>query len=371
MSKAQPVERELIQASYSMTKGNWDIYIAFFERSFNLLLSGGVLTFITPDKWISKPFGDELRRVTTVWLQSILQAGRAVFSGSKVDAIVTLYARRESDRIHILDYRNEEITFKRTVPKHKLKAPFAYDWLFSDSADLLEKIERSNLTLSKYGAAENACATSDAYKLKSFIGDAPSGKVGESFLRVINTGTIGKYVSRWGQRDMTYLGDKYKRPVVKKSEFLRAFPNTYGTKSLKPKIIIKGLNLLDACLDAAGTTIPGKTTLIATAREQDDLRVLLAIINSSVAFFYLKEKYPASSYNQGTTFTKDMLNALPVPKMNDRDRQRLISLVDNILTNKGSNDNAATKAERELDTLINSLYGLTEDDLKTIHKRTN
>src|SRR6185437_5411770 len=64
MSKTNPKLRELIQASYSMTKGNWDIYIAFFEKGFSLLRKDGWLAFITPDKWISKPFGDALRKST-------------------------------------------------------------------------------------------------------------------------------------------------------------------------------------------------------------------------------------------------------------------------------------------------------------------
>jgi adenine-specific DNA-methyltransferase len=294
------------------------------------------------------------------------KAGRAVFSGSKVDAIVTLYAHWKSDTIDVLDYKNEEIKFKRTVPKQKLKLPYAYDWLFSDYADLLEKIEQGNATLSKYGFAENACATSDAYKLKEFIQEAPTRTIGEAFLRVINTGTIGKYLSRWGLREMTYLGNKYKCPVVKKSEFVRAFRNSYGTKSLKPKVIIKGLNLLDACLDPQGTTIPGKTTLIATASDQGDLKLLLAVLNSSIAFFYLKEKYPASSYNQGTTFTKEMLNSLPVPNFSDQERKQIIELVTKILANGDGSGGHAGNDQLELNRLMGTLYGLSDQELAVI-----
>ena len=60
MTKTNADVRKQIQRSYQFTKGNWDIYIAFFELGFRLLNHQGVLTFITPDKWISKPFGDAL-----------------------------------------------------------------------------------------------------------------------------------------------------------------------------------------------------------------------------------------------------------------------------------------------------------------------
>ena len=62
------------------------------------------------------------------------------------------------------------------------------------------------------------------------------------------TGTIGRYVSKWGKREMTYLKDKYLQPVVNKSKFQKDFSNSYGAKSILPKLIIKGLTLLDAVL---------------------------------------------------------------------------------------------------------------------------
>ena len=58
MAKENPEMRKLIPSSYSLTKGSWDIYIAFFEKGFQASEQSGVLSFITPDKWISKPFGE-------------------------------------------------------------------------------------------------------------------------------------------------------------------------------------------------------------------------------------------------------------------------------------------------------------------------
>jgi hypothetical protein len=54
--------RNYLVSKLKYTRGNWDIYIAFFEVGFNLLSNSGVITYITPDKWISKPFGYELRK---------------------------------------------------------------------------------------------------------------------------------------------------------------------------------------------------------------------------------------------------------------------------------------------------------------------
>ena len=359
--------RATIQSSYSMTKGNWDIYIAFYEKGFGLLSKNGILSFVTPDKWISKPFGDEMRRQTNDKIVSILKAGRKVFESVNVDAIVTVFINRPQLQLHIYDFENKEVALKRVIEKKTLKPPYAYDWLFSDFFGLFDKIESHKGKLSDQALCENACATSDAYKLKDFVQEGPNTEAQSKFLRIINTGTIGKYVSKWGHREMVYLGQRYLRPVVNKRNFLNEFQNSYGRKSVKPKLIVKGLNLLDACLDADGTVIPGKTTLMISSENLATLKVLLAIINSKVAFFYLKEKYPASSYNQGTTFTKDMINNFPIPNATPEQQQVLAGKVEAILSAKANAAAADTsRLEAEIDELVADLYGLDDDERKLV-----
>jgi adenine-specific DNA-methyltransferase len=134
---------------------------------------------------------------------------------------------------------------------------------------------------------------------------------------------------------------------------------------------MKGLNLLDVCLDAEGVTIPGKTTLMITSSTVETLKFIAAILNSSVAFFYLKEKYPASSYNQGTTFTKGMINDLPIPHVKPSERAKLLSCVENILTARQRDVEAdASAMERELDQLVYALYGLTAAERAIVEAAT-
>jgi hypothetical protein len=88
---------------------------------------------------------------------------------------------------------------------------------------------------------------------------------------------------------------------VDKAQFLEYFPNSYGEKSLKRKIIIKGLTLLDACIDLKGEIIPGKSTMMIPASEET-LYLLMGIINSKIMIFYVKQKYASSSYNGGSSY---------------------------------------------------------------------
>jgi type I restriction-modification system DNA methylase subunit len=52
MTREDPELRQAVQRSYSFTKGNWDIYIAFYEKGFDLLQRSAAISYITPYKLI-------------------------------------------------------------------------------------------------------------------------------------------------------------------------------------------------------------------------------------------------------------------------------------------------------------------------------
>ena len=112
--------RELISKTYSAAKGNWDIYIAFFELGFRVLNQNGVVVFITPDKWISKPFGSELRKLSIDSISIIVKAGREVFGSSKVDAIISCFTKSRTPTLDLLTIENGEFKLKRMVDKQLL-----------------------------------------------------------------------------------------------------------------------------------------------------------------------------------------------------------------------------------------------------------
>ncbi|MBK5294086.1 MAG: hypothetical protein JJE04_20715 [Acidobacteriia bacterium] len=101
------------------------------------------------------------------------------------------------------------------------------------------------------------------------------------------------------------------------------------------------------------------------------LKVLAAIVNHPLLLFYLRERYPASSYNQGTTFTKDMLNDQPVPKLSSRQMEDLADLVDKITQEKprGTSAVAESSTEQILNNLIYRFYGDGDAEIEVIERR--
>ena len=97
-------DRNYISNHYSYTKGNWDIYIAFFERGLNLIKHNGNLIYITPDKWITKPFGLAFREQCLYKFHSIIKVGRDVFESALVDSILTIMYKDETSKLTVGDY---------------------------------------------------------------------------------------------------------------------------------------------------------------------------------------------------------------------------------------------------------------------------
>lgn len=356
--------REFISKNYKSTKGNWDIYIAFFERGLGLLNENGTLVFITPDKWLSKPFGESLRTNEISRIKSILVAGRKVFDSAKVDSVITVFTKTQHQHLEIFEFEDGVPTKRREIPKDLFEAPFALDSAFSNHFDFLLRCVAEMDSLGDLCNFENACATSDAYKLKPLVQNLEGDFDSSRYFKVINTGTILPFSSKWGTSEIVYLGNKYLRPVVDRELFFQEFPNTYSEKAKKPKLIIKGLNLLDATLDAYGQYIPGKTTLIGTAESMNDMYFAMGVLNSPFALFYLKNRYPASSYNQGITFTKDMLSALPIPKgITAIQVGEYAKLILNIFDNASLEGFNLGEARKSANEYLMKLYGFTEGEL--------
>ena len=101
MTRSWLREREYLAKNFKQTRGNWDLYIAFLELGCNLMSNRGYLSFITPDKWISKDFGTAIRKRILPGLMSFLPVGRDVFESSLVNSLVTIVGARPTKKVQV------------------------------------------------------------------------------------------------------------------------------------------------------------------------------------------------------------------------------------------------------------------------------
>jgi len=364
--------REALAQRWPSARGNWDLYIVFMELGLALTAQHGTMAFLTPDKWLAKPFGAAFRAHHLGKIARIVALGRDVFERARVDSIVAVYRKSGTDRIETARLEGTALTPLARVHKRELEAPWTLDALLSPHYAFVQRVMRAHSTLGSLLHCENACATSDAYRLAPLIEEAqetPGGFDAQRYYRVVNTGTLSRYASRWDSKPMTYLGRRYAQPVVERARFASTFANSYRAKADAKKVVVKGLTHLHAALDLTGGTIPGKTTLILRSDDEHLLKFAAAVLNCPLAGFVTRARHGASSYNGGVAFTKAMIDALPVPA-DAGVRAEIARMVDALLRLKQSGTQTQCEAlEREIDLALYAAYGLGQEEIEIIEGR--
>ncbi|MEX3952635.1 N-6 DNA methylase [Paraburkholderia sp. EG287B] len=370
INQGQRALRERLARRWPSARGNWDLYIVFMELGLALLKPGGAMAYLTPDKWLSKPFGNALRARHLDKIERIVRLGRDVFEQARVDSIITLFRESGTPAIATARMDGETLTELAQTDKRTLATPWPLDALLSPHAAFVQRFARAHATLGSLLPCENACATSDAYRLAPLVEAADGRFQPDRHYRVVNTGTLGRYVSRWRSKPMTYLGRRYAAPVVERKRFASTFTNGYGAKARAKKVIVKGLTRLDATLDLAGDTIPGKTTLILRADDENLLKFAAALLNCPLSLFLIRAKYGASSYNGGVAFTTAMIDALPVPD-GASVRSEVADCVTRLLRAGQSGSDAAEVdgIAREIDRRLYAAFGLSPQEIDLVEGR--
>ncbi|RAR55757.1 Eco57I restriction-modification methylase [Paraburkholderia unamae] len=370
INEGQRALREQLTRRWPSAKGNWDLYIVFMELGLALLRPGGAMAYLTPDKWLSKPFGEAFRARHIGKIKRIVALGRDVFEQARVDSIVTLYGEAGTDVVTTARIDATALTELAQTGKRTLEAPWRLDALLSPHHAFAQRLARSHPTLGSLLPCENACATADAYRLAPLVEEAAGRYSRERHYRVVNTGTLGRYRSRWGTKPMTYLGNAYAEPVVERERFAATFANGYRAKAAAKKVIVKGLTRLDAALDLAGDTIPGKTTLILRAHDDDLLMFAAALLNCPLSLFLIRARFGASSYNGGVAFTKAMIDTLPAPA-DASVRHAIAARVSALLRcpHEGTGGEQAAAMARDINACLYAAFGLTAQEIDLVEGR--
>ncbi len=111
--------------------------------------------------------------------------------------------------------------------------------------------------------------------------------------------------------------------------------------------------------DAAGTLSLNSCNVLIPRIRGLRTKYILAVLNSGVASFFLREKYGS------VKLLRSHIESLPIPKADEEEQARIEALVDGILSGGD-----AAEAQKEIDQKIAALYGLTEEEKRTVFEGT-
>ncbi|WP_454974287.1 Eco57I restriction-modification methylase domain-containing protein [Capnocytophaga gingivalis] len=369
MTNVMPKLREQYSQIFTCAKGNWDMFVIFVEMGINLCWSGGIYSFILPNKLIAAKYTSKLRE--KIVINDIIEIrdysrlpvfiNAAVYPCTIVGHKTLSKNGNNSSRFIVMrtvkEIERENSTLQEIIGSEYWDVFFRSEIEFS----IIKKFLAHKTILSDKWNVIGSATVAEAYELKKVLYDA---KNASSSLKVINTGTIDPYKSLWGIKSMQYIKGKYQYPRVSQSDLMTISKRRYN-QAMSNKIIVAGMSSRIEAVYDDGETLGGKSTTIIMG---DDLRFLLGLLNSKLVSFSINILYNSIKMAGGylNIGTREIEN-IPIPIASPVVQHSIESLVDGILEKICENTQMdSSNLENEIDGLVYSLYGLSEDEIKIV-----
>ena len=369
MTNVMPKLREQYSQIFTCAKGNWDMFVVFVEMGISLCRSGGIYSFILPNKLIAAKYTSKLRE--KIVINDIIEIrdysrlpvfiNAAVYPCTIVGHKTLSKNGNNSSRFIVMrtvkEIERENSTLQEIIGSEYWDVFFRSEIEFS----IIKKFLAHKTILSDKWNVIGSATVAEAYELKKVLYDA---KNGSSSLKVINTGTIDPYKSLWGIKSMQYIKGKYQYPRVSQSDLMAISKRRYN-QAMSNKIIVAGMSSRIEAVYDDGETLGGKSTTIIMG---DDLRFLLGLLNSKLVSFSINILYNSIKMAGGylNIGTREIEN-IPIPIASPVVQHSIESLIDGILEKICENTQMdSSNLENEIDSLVYSLYGLSEDEIKIV-----
>lgn len=393
-----------------------DLFVYFYEKSVNLLKKGGILSFISSNKYFRSGYGEKLRQFLSkdTCIKQIIDFGDApVFSSIAYPSIILL-AKEKSDgnEVQALNWQPEAPIddFKEVFQKRSFlitqKVLTSDGWRLETPAvlRLLEKLRKSGKPLGEYvnGRFYRGILTglNEAFVIDRATRDrlikehkSSSGLL-KPFLR-------GRDVKRWRvdfqeqylikiessenkshpwsgksnrEAEKVFAGSysaihnhlmQFRQQLIDRDDQGRYFWElrscSYWQEFEQPKIIYPDIAQTSAfTLDIKNYYLANTLYLIPRNN------MLLGLLNSK-AIFWLYTKISSQIRGGFVRFIAQYVSQLPIPDANATAKQNIEKIVTNILkTKQGTSGSDVSGLESDLNDHIYHLFNLTPDEIKII-----
>src|SRR3989344_2119943 len=369
--------KDFWKEKFQSAKGTYDIYILFFEQALKICRKDGYVSFITPNKYLSSPYGESLRKfiADNFILEKILNVSDLkIFLGPSVYPVITIIKNNKppsSYQIITEKALTDDLSNIKNakIDSNILKKMPEYLWgpILSENIKIINKVFSNNFSL---GEVSEVQATSTAAEADEFSQYIDENKVG---LPIINSGTIDRYATSYGMTTFQNTRKQLQEPYPDGSKIGYKRKNLYNS----PKILIAKLALkVEGFLDY-GKFASINTNCIHSPKSGSSLEYLAAIVNSKLISFVYSEIFSGLKMGGGYfQFQAPQLRVLPIAKATEDQQRELIKLVHKIInlkkvfqsTPKDSNkslslDEEIERIDRKIDEEVYKLYGLTPEEI--------
>lgn len=374
MTAIMPTMRELYAKKYQVAKGNWDIYVLFFELALKLVDNFGTLSFIVPNKVVSIDYAEALRvllskTTSAVFIRDFSRV-KECFAASVYPCCLT-FTKKERKNVFVAkmsSLENEE--YSNMITKKQFFSLSNWNCWLGDGEEVNVMKSLITKTTSRIGdtfRVESAATVNEAYEVKKILLDEP--KFSDKYFKLINSGTIDRYVSLWGVKKTQYIKDSYMNPVVERDVVKKVLPGRYEIACL-PKLIVASMTKNLEVFHDSGDYIAGKSTTCVLHDSKDELNIVLGFLNSKLASFWLIRNYNTQAMSgEAINISKGIIEQLPYPPLTDKQREQISDIVKDICKMKQKDSSTATHSlEEKIDDIIFDAYELSPKERDLVKK---
>jgi hypothetical protein len=362
--------RDHLTGNFQTAQGAWDLYVLFFERGLTLMKNGGMLAFITPNKYLSARYAVALREFLlehSHFLKLVDLSSVPVFSTVMVYPVLTFLRHDESSNGGITQslipvergdddpssYRrsNFDTSMLRLLPEN------IWGFLLSDSADLLAKMLTGGQSLANYGEINATSTAAEADAFTPHIKDTkPRGG-----LKLVNTGTIDPLESLWGKFALTHSGRRLLTPWldVNAADVNERRLAMYRT----PKVIFAKMAAKCECLvDWEGEYASVNTNCFYKPIDPADLDYVAAFCSSSIFMFLYRQFFGALRMSGGYfQFQAPQLRVISLRNATPARKRQISELLARVRS-KGAIDQTRDEVIQKINDIFCRIYEVSADE---------
>ena len=411
-------QKSNLQKNYQVHEGKADIYVYFYERGYQILREGGLLSYITSNKYTRAGYGKHLRAFllkNTQILSYIDFNGVKVFDSASVDTSIMTFAKTIPQEDYAIDYlacQEKQIPKNPnflSIPRSALSNE-AFTFALEHELPLLGKIKSAGTPLKEWDIAINRgilTGCNDTFiiptqKREEILANCKDEderqRTSQLIKKILRGGDIKRYQYAWRGEWLinthngytTQQGERIPPINIEDYPALKAYLDNflptitkrddkgitpYNLRSCayvkdfeKEKIIWAEMTKEPRFIyDNFGFyTIQTCYTLISPYS-----KYLLGVLNSKISLYFMQQ-ISATLGSASFRWIRQYVENIPIPKIDSANQSiadKIIALVEEILEKK-KQDSATdtTELESQINKLVYTLYNLTDEEIELIEK---
>jgi type I restriction-modification system DNA methylase subunit/predicted type IV restriction endonuclease len=378
--KLEPRDKEYFWRHYSTFVKKSDLYCCFIERAASVLKPGGLFGYIVSNGWLRLDSFENLRRflLAETSLRRIIDFTGDVFQGANVKTAILLFAKGITPG-QTVQVATTQVTPNLAYLRLKDLPQRAFGHTYKSIFDLSLDEEQDAL---KQKMRERAAPLGEGFRISfglktgddaRFLTFAPEGPDYKPLLRGAD---VARYSAAFRGEHVWYV------PERMKAHRRTARPGS-ASRFEQPKVLVRDTGAgLQGTIDEDHYYVKDVLVVSDSARDASRLKYLLGILNSRLMRFYYETSFPTLHVQ------RDELASLPIRTMDFDDPQdvarhdKMVALVERILdlhkklptasipADKKLYERQIEATDREIDALVYELYGLTDEEIGIVERRT-